>query len=95
MSAKPLFQAYHILVQYEYEAKDLQPKIKSFTDFQNYAKKYSTCSSAKDGGSLGVFKPNRFVEAFAEAFEVLPENQVSKPVRTQFGYHLIYKVSVS
>ena len=83
---------YHILVQHEYEAQDLVKKIKSFDDFKSIAEKYSKCSSAKQGGLLGPFKRGRFVESFEDACEALNVHQMSQPVRTQFGWHLIYKI---
>ena len=82
---------YHILFKHEYEAKDLIPKIKSFADFKSQAVKYSICSSSKSEGFLGPFKKNKFVETFEEACELLQENTLSQPVKTQFGWHLIYK----
>lgn len=82
---------YHILVSHEYEAKDLLLKLISVQQFSEFAKKYSKCSSAKSGGHLGLFKIGRFVETFEEACLALPIDQISKPVRTQFGWHLILK----
>lgn len=82
---------YHILVKHEYEAQDILNRIKTFEDFQNAALKFSLCSSSNTGGLLGPFKKNRFVESFEEAAEALPANAISKPIHTQFGYHLIWK----
>ena len=82
---------YHILVTHEYEAKDLLLKLKSADQFAEFARKYSKCSSAKSGGELGEFKPGRFVEPFEETCDMLALNQISKPVRTQFGWHIILK----
>ncbi len=85
------FKIFHILVNHEYEAKDILLKLKSVDQFSDFAKKHSKCSSATMGGELGIFKSGRFVEAFEEACEILPLDQISKPVRTQFGWHLILK----
>lgn len=82
---------YHILVKYEYEAQDVFKKIKQGLSFNEAAQKFSICSSSKQGGFLGPFKPRRFVDAFSEAVEELKTDEVSNPVRTQFGYHLILK----
>lgn len=82
---------YHILVKHEYEAKDILLKLKSAEQFADFAQKYSQCASAKSGGELGEFKPGRFVESFAEACDILALNQISKPIRTQFGWHIILK----
>jgi parvulin-like peptidyl-prolyl isomerase len=85
------FKIYHILVKHDYEAKDLLIKIKDQKSFELMAAKYSSCSSAKSGGLLGFYKAGRYVEAFEAAVLDLAFNKVSNPVRTQFGYHLIYK----
>lgn len=93
---------YHILVKHEYEAIDLLKKLNQDMDqddtkntsqnkFEQLAQKFSQCPSAKQGGLLGPYKPGRFVEAFSEAVEQLKLNEISKPIRTQFGYHLIKK----
>ena len=91
MHEKNNFEIFHILVNHEYEAKDILLKLKSTEQFSDFAKKHSKCSSAKMGGALGIFKRGRFVETFEEACEILAPNQISKPVRTQFGWHLILK----
>jgi peptidyl-prolyl cis-trans isomerase C len=85
------FQIQHILVNHDYEAKDILLKLKSADQFSEFAKKYSKCASASAGGNLGPFKSGRFVEAFEDACELLVVNQISKPVRTQFGWHIILK----
>jgi peptidyl-prolyl cis-trans isomerase C len=82
---------YHILVDHKYQAEDLLKTTRDATTFELAAAKYSKCSSAKQGGWLGEFQPQRFVEAFSEAVEELPFDQISEPVRSQFGYHLILK----
>lgn len=81
----------HILVQHQYEAEDIIKKIKDGLSFAEAAQKFSKCPSGKSGGELGEFKPKRFVDAFSEAVDELKTDELSKPVRTQFGYHLIIK----
>lgn len=92
---KNKFEIYHILVTHEYEAKDILLKLKSPDQFSDFAKKYSKCSSAKSGGLLGVYTETtlgeRFVENFKNACENLQLDQISKPIRTQFGWHIILK----
>lgn len=89
------FEVFHILVNHKYEAEDILKKINQGLSFSEAAKKYSLCSSKVNGGALGLFKPRRFVDSFEEAFESLAENKISSPVRTQFGYHLIFKKCVT
>ena len=83
----------HILVTHLYEAEDVQKKLAGGSPFADLAKTFSKCPSAAKGGDLGEVALDRFVSDFAEAAEVLAVAQVSKPVRTRFGYHLILRTS--
>ncbi|WP_456415596.1 peptidylprolyl isomerase [Thiolapillus sp.] len=59
-------------------------------DFKEAAKQYSTdTGSAKAGGSLGKFNRGRMVKPFEEALLALKPGEISEPVKTRFGYHLI------
>ena len=84
--------ARHILVQHEYEAQDILRKIKEGEDFGELAQKFSSCPSKARGGDLGTFGRGRMVEAFEEAAFDLEVGEVSDPVRTRFGYHLIQRL---
>ncbi len=79
----------HILVDHAYEADDLLRKLQSGEVFENLARQNSKCSSASQGGSLGSVDPKRLDPDFREVLETLQVGEVSKPVRTRFGYHLI------
>ena len=83
----------HILVNQEFEAKDLERKLNEGSQFEELAKKYSKCPSAPDGGDLGDLsnKRNRLDSDFADAMDLLKVGQISKPIRTRFGYHLIFR----
>lgn len=82
-------RASHILVATEKEARDLLQQIKCGASFEDLAKKHSTCPSGKGGGDLGFFTKGRMVKEFENAAFTLQVGQVSEPVKTQFGYHLI------
>lgn len=84
-------KARHILVANEYEAQDLLKKISEGKSFEDLAKSFSKCPSGKQGGDLGEFGRGRMVKPFEDAAFGLEVNQVSTPVRTQFGYHLIQR----
>lgn len=84
-------KARHILVEQEFEAQDLVKKLNEGSAFEELAQKFSKCPSGKRGGDLGAFGKGRMVAAFEEAAFALDVNQVSPPVRTQFGYHLIQR----
>ncbi len=93
-------QALHILVPTQEQAVQIREEIVSggtpsqvFQNFMSSAKKYSTCPSGKSGGILGWFGRGDMVPAFEKAAFELPNGQVSEPVKTQFGYHLIYVIS--
>lgn len=82
--------ARHILVPTEKEALELKDQIDNGADFGELAKKHSKCPSGRQGGSLGKFSQGAMVKEFDQViFSDLPIGQVSDPVKTQFGYHLI------
>ena len=82
--------ANHILVPTEMDAIKLKSQIKTFDDFKYYARIYSTCPSSRNGGDLGCFGRGQMVKPFEEAAFQGGINEVSDPVKTQFGYHLIW-----
>ncbi len=83
--------AKHILVEHSHEADDLLKKIADGDSFSELAQKFSKCPSGQTGGDLGEFGRGRMVPAFEEAAFALDVDQVSAPVQTQFGYHLIQR----
>jgi peptidyl-prolyl cis-trans isomerase C len=84
-------KAKHILVEQEYEAQDLLKKLAEGKSFEELAQKFSKCPSSQRGGDLGEFGKGRMVAPFEEAAFGLDVGQVSAPVRTKFGYHLIQR----
>jgi parvulin-like peptidyl-prolyl isomerase len=82
-------RASHILVEEESKANELKKEIDGGYDFANVAKKHSKCPSGESGGDLGFFGKGMMVKEFEEAAFSLEIGQVSEPVKTQFGYHLI------
>jgi len=82
--------ASHILVPTEMDAVKIKSQIQTFEDFQKYARLYSTCPSGRDGGDLGCFGKGMMVKPFEEAAFNGNIGEVSDPVKTQFGYHLIW-----
>ncbi|GAA0406406.1 peptidylprolyl isomerase [Cocleimonas flava] len=84
------FNARHILVKTEDEAKAVIKEVADGADFAKVAKEKSTGPSGSNGGSLGWFKAQTMVPAFANAVKEMSKGDVSKePVKTQFGYHVI------
>lgn len=83
-------RARHILVASEKEAKDLQAQLKDGKSFEELARDYSKDpGSARQGGDLGYFTKDRMVKEFADAAFKLKKGEVSGPVKSQFGWHII------
>lgn len=84
-------KARHILVDEEEEARDLIKRIEDGEDFAELAKAHSTEPGAEEsGGDLGYFGQDvNFVPEFKEAAFALEVGEVSEPVKTEFGYHVI------
>lgn len=82
-------KASHILVNSEEEALQVQQEIQNGLSFDEAAKKHSTCPSNAQGGDLGFFTRGRMVPEFENAAFSMNVGEVSSPVKTQFGYHLI------
>jgi peptidyl-prolyl cis-trans isomerase C len=81
--------ARHILVATEGEAKDIEAQVKNGADFAALAKQKSKDPGAAEGGDLGYFTKEQMVPEFAEAAFKLDKGQISDPVKTQFGWHII------
>lgn len=88
-------QARHILVKTEEEAKALRGKITNATSFERFAKEKSIDTfSAQKGGDLGLFKKTDMVPSFADAAFSLQQGELSQPVESPFGWHLIRVESI-
>ncbi len=84
------YNARHILVKTEDEANAIIKDLDGGADFAKLAKEKSTGPSGSNGGSLGWFKAQTMVPAFANAVKTMAKGDVSKsPVKTQFGFHII------
>jgi peptidyl-prolyl cis-trans isomerase C len=82
-------RARHILVDNQDEAKSILDQLKGGGDFAALAKEKSKDPGAADGGDLGYFTKDQMVPEFADvAFKMYP-GQLSNPVKTQFGWHII------
>lgn len=84
--------ASHILVNQEFEIKDIQKKLSEGVSFEDLARDFSTCPSGKEGGNLGEFGKGMMVPSFEKAAFALLPGEISEPVRTQFGFHLIKRI---
>lgn len=82
-------RASHILVETEDEAWALKSRLTEGEDFAELAKQYSKCPSKDKGGDLGYFNRGQMVPEFEYAAFSTPVGEVTDPVKTRFGWHLI------
>jgi peptidyl-prolyl cis-trans isomerase C len=87
-------QARHILVGKQELAEELKKRIDAGEDFSALAEEYSECPSKKRGGDLGWFGKGAMVRPFEVAAFSAEEGAVVGPVKTEFGWHLIYVYEV-
>lgn len=82
--------ASHILVDTEEKANEILAKIKKGDiSFEDAARSESSCPSSQNGGALGEFTRGQMVPEFDTAAFSMEAGELSEPVKTQFGYHLI------
>lgn len=83
------YNASHILVGTEDEAKALVKELEGGANFADLAKEKSTGPSGPNGGELGWFGPGMMVKPFEDAVMALNVGEISPPVQTQFGWHVL------
>ncbi|MEH6995036.1 peptidylprolyl isomerase [Neobacillus drentensis] len=83
-------KASHILIKDESTAKEIKQKLADGADFAELAKEYSTDEGSKEnGGELGFFPRGTMVTEFEDVAFSLPINEISEPVKSDYGYHII------
>ncbi|MFD1037656.1 peptidylprolyl isomerase [Virgibacillus byunsanensis] len=82
-------QASHILVEDEETANDIKQQLDEGADFAELAKEHSADGSAANGGDLGYFSTGKMVPEFEEVAFDLEVGEISDPVESEFGYHII------
>lgn len=82
-------RASHILVSSIDEANLIIKELNAGKEFGDLAKKYSACPSREEGGDLGFFGKGQMVKEFEDAAFKMKPGDISMPIRTQFGYHII------
>ena len=86
-------RASHILVETEQKAISLLESIQTGEDFARLAAANSSCPSGQRGGDLGEFGRGQMVKPFEDATFGMNVGDLSGPVQTQFGYHLILRTA--
>jgi peptidyl-prolyl cis-trans isomerase C len=92
MPSQEEVHARHILVPTEQEAKEIEAELKKGADFATLAKQKSKDPGAANGGDLGWFTKDQMIPEFADAAFKLHKGQISDPVHTKFGWHIIQVV---
>jgi len=82
-------RASHLLVKTKEEVDKIREEIIAGKDFAEAAREVSLCPSGKQGGDLGYFGKGQMVPEFETAAFSLPVGEVSEPIKTQFGWHLL------
>ena len=82
-------KARHIVVKTEEEAKGILKELKNGGDFEELAKKYNIDGTRERGGYLGWVKKGVMVKPFEDVLFSLKKDEISKVVKTKFGYHII------
>lgn len=83
------YTASHILLESEEMADKVLDQINEGLVFKEAAKKYSLDPTKDNGGSLGSFPKGVMVKEFQQGLDELKIGEISKPIKTQFGYHII------
>jgi peptidyl-prolyl cis-trans isomerase C len=83
------YNASHILLETEEDAKEVKAKLDEGADFAEMAKEHSTGPTGPTGGALGWFGKGMMVKPFEDAVVALKVGEVSEPVQSDFGWHVI------
>jgi len=89
MSQATQVRASHLLVDTQEEVEQLRQEILAGTPFADVAQRVSKCPSGRQGGDLGFFGRGQMVPEFENAAFQLAVDEMSEPIRTQFGWHLL------
>ena len=82
-------KASHILVEKFSRAQEIYDDLSAGENFEQLARQSSTCPSKKKGGNLGDFAKGDMVPEFWNACTKLKISEISQPVKSKFGYHVI------
>lgn len=89
---KRFYRASHILLEDMEDAQYVLEKLKSGESFEKLAEEFSECDSSAQGGSLGSFSEGTMDAAFERALYKMKTGEISSPVKTKYGLHIIKKL---
>ncbi len=81
--------ALHILTRTKNQSRAIIMRVNNGESFKELARQFSNCPSGKVGGDLGWFGRGQMVPEFEKAAFETPKGEISDPVQTEFGYHVI------
>ena len=88
------YRARHILLEDIEDAEEVLVRLSEGDKFEDLARDVSECDSSEKGGDLGVFYTGDMVPEFERALYHMEVGEISKPVKTKYGYHIIEKLKV-
>lgn len=91
---KKSYRASHILLSDMEDAQYILEKLNNGEDFGALAKEYSECDTGENGGSLGRFSEGTMDAAFERALFHMKTGEISLPVQTKYGIHIIKKLDL-
>ena len=94
LNPNKLYEASHILIDSLEKANEIKEKLDKGEDFEDLAKKYSIDPSRDNGGSLGTFPKEAMVKEFQEGLDSIEIGEISEPVKSEFGYHIIKLIDI-
>lgn len=87
------YKAKHILISELEDAEYVYEKLQAGESFEKLAYEFSECDTATNGGDLGSFRSGEMVAEFEKALYQIKTGEISSPVKTKFGYHIIFRIS--
>jgi parvulin-like peptidyl-prolyl isomerase len=91
---KQYYRARHILLEDKEDAFEMISLLNSGSLFEDLSREYSECDSSEKGGDLGKFASGTMLAEFERALYHMKVNDISEPVKTKFGYHIIQKLKL-
>lgn len=88
------YKARHILLEDREDAEEVLKRLSEGEKFEDLARDVSECDTSKDGGELGVFYTGDMVPEFERALYHIKVGEISKPIKTKYGFHIIQKLKV-